>query len=195
MKISNIFTRPKIIGLVSNPDEGKSNFIYWIIEELKSQYQFNLYSYGLRVEIGEQKIFSLEELEGIENGIVFVDEFASLFQLSNRKLWTSVEKTLRLIYHNNNVIILSGLPENFHKFVAAKLDTIIYKKCNIHDFINNSKIKQVATQYGGPELGYSVLNIKKDEVLVFDGHYTKMFIPYLKKYDTKRNNSPILQEK
>src|SRR3990167_6082890 len=145
MKISNIFTRPKIIGLVSNPDEGKSNFIYWIIEELKSQYQFNLYSYGLRVEIGEQKIFSLEELEGIENGIVFVDEFASLFQLSNRKLWTSVEKTLRLIYHNNNVIILSGLPENFHKFVAAKLDTIIYKKCNIHDFINNSKIKQVAT--------------------------------------------------
>lgn len=196
MKITDLFNKPRIMGLAANPDEGKSNLLYWMIRELKENYSFNLYSYGLRMDMEEQKIFSIEELESIEDGIIFIDEFASLLKLDNRKLWTSVEKTLRLIYHNNNIIVLSGLPEGYHKFISAKLDIFLYKKCNIADFINNSRMKNVAMQYSGNELGYSVLNIKKNEVLIFDGHhYDKIQIPYLESCDTKRTNKKILVKK
>lgn len=196
INITDLFDHPKIIGLAANPNEGKSNLLYWTIQELRQDYKFKLYSYGLRVNLGEQKIYSIEELECIENGVIFIDEFASLLRLDNRKLWTSVEKTLRLIYHNNNIIVLSGLPENFHKFISAKLDVFMFKRCNLADFVNNSRIKNVATQYSGTELGFAVLNIKIDELLVFDGsHYHKLEIPYLRSKDTKKGNEPIFTTK
>ena len=31
--VKKLFNEPKIIGLIGNSNEGKSNMIYWIIEE------------------------------------------------------------------------------------------------------------------------------------------------------------------
>ncbi len=192
MKINKLFDRPKLIGIVANTNEGKSNLIYELIEQLKV-FDFKLYSYGLRNDLGEQKIYSIEELESIENSVIIADEFFTLFDLEDRKKRKLIETSLRLINHNNNILVLSGLPENFKKFISGKLDVIFFKKCTIADFINGSRIKYIFLSYKGKELGSAVLNLKIDEALVFDGHYEKISIPYHVKYDTKKKNESILK--
>jgi hypothetical protein len=114
--------------------------------------------------------------------------------MEDRKVKKAVEKFLRLINHNNNVLILSGPPENYKKFLAAKLDAIIYKKTTIADCINGSNVKNKLLAYKGNEMGSVVLNIPINEALVYDGkHYKTITVDYLEQYDTKRNNEKILK--
>lgn len=195
MEVKELFDKPKLIGVMGDVNQAKSNFLYYTIKELKSNFQFNLYVYGLRREIeGSITIHSLAELEVIKNSVIILDEFASMFDLDDRKKKMQIENTLRLIHHNNNILVLSGLPENFKKFISAKLDVIIYKKVSYDDLINGSRAKKVVLNYCGNERGSHVLNMAKGEVLVYTNRYDKIEVPYLEEYDTKLNNITICAE-
>jgi len=196
-QLINLFNKPKFIGIVGDVNSAKSNLLYYLITELKKATKFKLVTYGLRRTIkGSQEIFSVQELETIENSIIVLDEVMSMWDLDNRKEKKMIEKTLRLIFHNNNVLVICALPENIKKFIANKLDVIMFKKCTLGDFINGSKAKRIVLSYKNNELGSSVLNIQKGDVVVFDGtHYNKYIIPYLKEYDTKAKNVPIIVPK
>jgi len=197
MDITSLFDKPKIIGVAADVNSGKSMLLYHIVETLRAKAEFNLYTFGLRVPVKDSKqIFSVEELEEVENSIIMIDETFTLFDLDNRKNKKAVENTLRLINHNNNILILCMVPENVKKFIAAKLDTIIFKKCTIPDFINGSMVKRVVDSYSGYEKGTALLGLKINEALVFDGkHYHKIDVPYYPKYDTKSTNKSILAPK
>jgi len=195
-KLLDLFKTPKLIGVIADANNGKSNMLYWVVKTMQTRYNFKMYSYGLRVNLGEQKIYSVEELEVIHNSVIIIDEFANMFDIDDRKEKKQIEKTLRLIFHNNNVVLLCGLPENMKKFIASKFDAMVFKKCSLSDFINGSRVKKVALNYEGQEQGAAVLNIPVDTALVYDGiHYTHVKIPYLEAFDTKKNNASILQEK
>lgn len=193
--VDNIVGKPSVIGFVGDVNTGKSNTLYYILEELAKNYKYSLYYYGLSLnfnKVHSQRIYSIRELEEIKNSVIVVDELASLFDLDNRKNRKIIEQTFRLINHNNNIIILCGTPENFKKFISGKLDKVIYKKVTIEDFINNSEIKNYLTNYKGVELGSAILNLEKSEALFFNGqHYEKLHIPYLKEYDVKANKEDI----
>ncbi len=196
MEIKNLFDKPKVIGVISNPNQGKSMMLYYFLEELKKDYNFKTYSFGLRNEIeGTKKIFSVAELEEIKNSVIILDEFATLINIEDRKVKRQVENTIRLIYHNNNVLLLCGLGQNFPKFLSSKLDIIIYKKILLADLINGSSAQRNILNYKGYELGSTLLNLNIDEAIVFSkGAYQKIKIPYLKKYDSKKDNCKILNE-
>lgn len=191
-----IDNKPKVVGVVADVNQGKSNLIYHMIKEIMNNYNVKIYQYGLKVEInGVESIGSIEQLETIENSIVFIDEFYTLFELENRKRIPLIEKTLRLINHKNNILILCGLPSNFNKFVSGKLTYVVYKQCTITDFVNGSHVKSIALSYRGEEQGSSMLVIPKDKALVFDKNnikYSMADSPYLEQYDTKKENAPIL---
>ncbi|MEK6882255.1 MAG: hypothetical protein AABY22_21735, partial [Nanoarchaeota archaeon] len=193
----NLFKKPKIIGLVSDANKGKSNLIYWILTELNKRYYYKKYAYGLRSGIeGAVPVCSIAEIEQLRNSLIVIDEFSSLFDVENRKARRLIEKTLRLVFHNNNIVLLSGLGENFKKFISAKLSAIIYKKTTIADLINGSTIKNVLLEYQGLERGSAVLDLQDSEAIVFDGlHYNKIDIPYLPEFDTKRQNVQIFVPK
>lgn len=196
-KLLGLFNKPKLIGLVGDADSGKSNLLYFLMDALMSKYEFQLYSYGLRVNItGEQKIYSVEQLEILSDSVIIIDEFASFFDLDNRKEKKQIEQTLRLIFHNNNVVLFSGLSENYKKFIASKLDAVIFKRCALGDMINGSRVKTLATSYSGYEKGAAILNIPKDMALLYDGEfYHKVKVPYMVGGDTKAKNGLILQGK
>lgn len=195
--ILDLFKEPKLIGLVGDADSGKSNLLYWIIKALREKYNFNLYSYGLRVYVqGEQKIFSVEQLEVIHDSIIIVDEFASLFDVDDRKQKKQIENTLRLIFHRNNVVLFCGVPENYKKFIASKLQAVIYKQSSLGDFINGSRTKTIILNYSGEERGSAMLSLSPDKAIVWDGkHYTKVAVPYIPEGDTKAVNTDILKVK
>ena len=196
-RIAALFDKPKIIGLIGDSNEGKSMAIYHILNELKKDFQFKVYSYGLRNKLSNmQQVYSIGEVEQVKNSIIFIDEFDTLFDLENRKEKRRIEKTLRLIFHNNNILLLCGVPENFKKFISAKLSVFIFKKIKINDLINGSGAKNAVLSYRGDELGSSVLNIPVDKALIFDGnHYETINIPYIKELDTKDKNVPIIVSK
>lgn len=195
-ELEQLFKDPKVIGICANANEGKSNLIYYLLHSLKANYNFKTYAYGLRIDMPNvTKVNSVPELEQIRNSIIFIDEMSSLFDLDNRKIKNQVENMIRLIYHNNNVLVLSGLGENFKKFISSKLHIIIYKKVLIADLINGSAVKNHLLDYKGYELGSTVLNLQKGEALIYDGHYKKIDIPYMAEYDTKASNENILHRK
>ena len=192
LQLNKIFSSPKIVGVVADANTGKSNLLYNLITDLHKDYDFKLYSYGLKVDLGEQKLYSMEELEQVKDGIIFCDEFFTLFDLEDRKKRREIENTLRLIYHNNNVFVLCGLPDNFKKFISSKLDAIFFKKSTLSTFINGSTIKNLAISYKGRELGSTILNIAVDKAILYDGaHYYNIDVPYLQVYDTKINNQAL----
>lgn len=195
MSLTTLFDKPKVIAVVGDVNQGKSMLLYHILDTLGKHSSFSLYTYGLRLEYKDSlQVFSVAELESIKNSIIIVDELSSLFDLDNRKVKKIIENTLRLIHHNNNVLVICGTPENFKKFLSAKVSVAFYKQSTISDFINGSKLKRTLTDYKGNERGSEILSLDKGQALVFDGgHYKVIDIPYIKEYDTKRDNQAILQ--
>lgn len=196
-KLLNLFDSPKLIGIVGDANSGKTNLIVWILESLMKSNTFDLYTFGLRVNIvNEKKLHSVEQLESITNSLIVVDEFPTMIDIENRKQKKEIESTLRLIFHNNNILVLCSVPESYKKFVASKLDAVIFKKCALGDLINGSRVKTLATNYSGYEKGAAVLNVPNNMALLYDGSfYYKVQIPYIKSGDTKAENAPILQSK
>jgi hypothetical protein len=171
-------------------------FQYFLIEYLRENYDFSLYTHGLKCDVGGIAVKSAKECEEVTRSILNLDEFFNLIDLEDRKKRKDIEKTIRLIHHNNNVLILAGTPDNFKKFISSKLDVMIFGSCSVSDFINGSKIKKVCTDYCGDELGSEMLNIPIGKMLIYDGHHYNMIeFPYLEKYDTKKANLPILNKK
>ena len=193
-EILEMFAKPALIGIVGDVNNAKSNLIYHIIESLESQGDFNLYTFGLRTENGTQ-IFSVEELERIENSVIILDEVMTLWDLDNRKAKKSIENTLRLINHNNNIMVIAMLPENCKKFISGKIDYWLFKQCTIPDFVNGTVAKQRVNNYKGYERGETLLRLGKGEALIFNGHYKKIEVPYLAQYDSKAKNQPIIRER
>jgi len=194
IKITDLFNSPFVGGIIGDTNSGKSNLIYHIIEELNNKFEFKLFTYGLKYDIkGANSIYSMDELEKIKDSVIFIDEFFSLFNLDDRRNKSQAERTLRLLHHNNNIIILCGLPGNFKKFISAKINIILYKQVTFEDFINGSSVKKNVLKYMGERRGSSVLNLNKNECLIYDGeHYCINEIPYIKGKDSKRENVPIL---
>lgn len=197
MDLTTLFDKPKIIGVIADVNSGKSMLLYHVIEILKKKANFDLYTFGFRVSLNFAKeIYSVEELEQIENSLIIIDETFTLFDLNNRKNKKAVENTFRLINHNNNILVLCMVPENVKKFIASKLNTLLFKKCTLPDFINGSMTKRIVDSYSGYERGTTILGLKIDEALIFDGkHYHKIHVPYYEKYDSKVDNENILKPK
>jgi hypothetical protein len=194
--MKEIFKKPSLIGLISDINQGKSNTIYHIIETLRKDSEFSLVTFGLKSRLNDAtEIFSLEELELIEDSFIVIDETFSLFDLDHRGKKRQIEQTLRLLHHKNNILLLSLLPENCKKFIASKLDVVVFKRCTLSDFINGSMVKRVITQYRGNEMGNTVLNIGIDQALVYDGNYKVIDIKYYPEYDSKKNNKQIIRNK
>lgn len=196
MNALKLFDKPKVISVVANINEGKSMLLYNLLTDLKD-FSFSLYTYGLRLEVeGATQIFSVAELETITNSIIVVDELSSLFDLDNRKVKAKIENTLRLINHNNNILVLCGVPENFKKFISGKIDVFIFKRTTLADLINGCRVKNVLMAYKGYEMGSEVLNLPINKALMYDGqHYTTFDVKYLPEYDSKAENQQIIQEK
>lgn len=192
-----LFKKPFIGGIIGDANSGKSNLIYYILQELQKNYKFNLFTFGLKYDIkGANKIYSIDELEKIKDSFIVLDEFFSLLDLEDRRKKVQIERTLRLLFHNNNIIILAGLPLNFKKFISAKITLTFYQKVTFEDFINGSSVKKNILKYHGDERGSSVLDLRANECIIYDSnHYKKYNIPYIEEKDSKRNNLPIFLDK
>ena len=188
----------RAIGVIADINQGKSNTIYHCIDEMARAYEDKIYSYGLHMDVpGVTKINSVEELEGISNSTVFLDEILSLFRLSNQRQKEKFEATMRTIFQHkfNNTVVICGVPHNFNKFLSEILQVLIFKQCRLEDFVQRSSPQQAVTAFSPAglhhvEKGSAILKIPKDWALIYDvtksdSKWSEVQIPYMAQYDSK----------
>jgi len=189
--------------LVGQTNTGKSMLLADIaFNYITAGYPGTVYAYGLKPEITNVlpivPISSVMEMETLENGIVLVDEVGRIFDLDNRNLKRKIEETLRQVTHNNNKIILSGLPTDFKKFLASKATCYMWKSLTIADLINRSLVQMRLLEYMAEGKGSYVLHLPVNKVLVYEpSHPSKYYIDtveYYEEFDTKRNNINLLEK-
>lgn len=204
--IPELFGSPKLIGACADVGQGKSNLIYSLIHSLQTKYEFdnkNLFTYSLPIYVGQQMIFSVEELELIENSVIFLDEFYLFLNMDDRKRVKQLAEMMQRIQHANNVLVLCGLPHNFNKFISSQLSIKIYKQTTIKNLINGSPMKDMITAYNGAEKGSTILRLPQNQALIHglmgngtgNAHYTLVNVPYMEAYDVKKALPPILNVK
>jgi hypothetical protein len=189
--VPQLFDRPRIVGICSDVGQGKSNMIYAMLHALQEKYMVsnrNLYTYALPISIGQQMIYSVEELELIENSIIILDEFFLFLDLDDRKKTKQLAAMFQRIQHANNVLVMCGLPFNFNKFVSSQINVKIYKQTTLKNLINGSPMKDTVISYNGNLKGYTVLKVPQSQALIFGlgaPHYILADVPYYKQYDVK----------
>lgn len=185
--------------LLARSDEGKSMFLAHLIKEYTELFKGNVWGYGLKDVIYNSlhinRFNSVLELEQIRDSIIVIDEIGTLFPMENRKNWVLIERTFRLVNHNGNRIIASGLCFDFKKWLSAKARCFMYKGLNLSDLINGSLAKNILMEYHGDCIGSFSLEIPKNKVLLYDGHYDMIEFPYYEEFDTKKDNIDLFQKK
>jgi len=207
MNIERILSNP-ITAVIGQTNSGKSMLLANLITQYKSQYTAPIFVFGMPPEIHAHipnlvSFSSTRELERIQNAIIVVDEVGTLFDLDNRKQKRAIEMTLRLIHHQNNRMVLSGLPTDFRKFIAAKATAFLYKSLTISDLINGSLAKTTLLEYHGPQLGSYVLNMPPNEVLCYDdqgiekrkSNFWVETVTYYPALDTKKNQVSLFKKR
>lgn len=201
----------EITIVTARRNEGKSMTVVNMIMEYMSKYDGDVWVYGLKDTIIENlqdngfsvKIFfSIREMENIQNAIIFADEAGQLLNVVNRKQHQEMLRTLRLVSHQNNRIVLIGLPFDFKKIFSAQATCFMFKSLNIAELINGSTIKDTLLEYKEYQLGAYTLSIPKDKVLCYGydpdekkaGFWMDDVI-YYPEYDSKADNVNLFKQR
>lgn len=201
--IADIFEDKSIrsIGVIADVHQGKTNTLNHIIKALQERYDAAFWASGLRSKLdGVEEMHSIQELESIYNSVVIVDEFPDLFDMENARQKREFEKSMRKIYHSNNILIICGLPRNFNLRLGAMLQAIIFKQCTLTDFVQRSPtdaaIKSFSSAFGSQiQKGANMLTMNKNLALYHEigsKHWWELDVPYYEEIDSKRFNPTIL---
>lgn len=204
--LADIFNDTSIrsIAVIGDVHQGKTNVLNAIVKALQERYHASIWTSGLRLPLdGVETLNSIGELESLYNSVVIVDEFPDFFDIASRKQQQLFEKSMRKIYHSNNILIMCGLPRNFNLRLGSMLQAIIFKQCTLSDFIQRSPteqaIKSFSSSYGSPvQKGSDMLTMPKGMVLFHEigtKHWYDLDVDYVKEGDVKQFNPTILQPK
>jgi hypothetical protein len=177
----------KIIGIVGEQNAGKTTVLIELINKTQI-YKCNKVAffyhekYKKNIKGIDKYINNIEELLYIENSIIFVDEFKYIFNLDDRHQKRTVESVLNMIEHNNNILILCGLPSYYKQLISKHVKHWLLKKFKFKDCVNGSSLKQYSMSLQGEFNGGIGLNIKIDKVLSRHG---LMSVLYDSKTDKK----------
>lgn len=194
----------RIIGVVADKHQGKSNVLYNVIKITKEKApETQIVGFKLSIYVpGIIMINSLVELSKVSNSLIILDEWADLVDTMNRKDMKSFEALLRTIYHpyRNNTIIMCGLARNFNGKISGELEAIIFKQTTMIDIVQRSRIDHILKSFrseGRAIKNDYMLVMPKNGALIYrpgepkDFHYIE--VPYLKDFDVKLNNEPVIK--
>lgn len=205
-KIEELFIHPelkhiRVIGIVADPNEGKSNVVKHLIKVFqKKAKNTRISAFALPWMAGVHSVHRIDDLEKINDSVVIIDEFASLVDMGNARQRKKLFDTIRVINHPyaNNILILMGMARDFNGKLAGMVQAYIIKSLTIADAVQRSTLYNFVTTYNGGfrvRKGSSIIEMPKDVALVHvvGGNTDEVEIPYVKEYDTKLSNKPVVK--
>ena len=184
-KLKNMSGR--VFGIVGSKNTGKTTLLIQLIEEAK-QFNTNIYCYFYHTEYKNQTkgvnfVNTLNDLEQIRNSFVFIDEFSELFKLNDRHSTEMIKLVVSQIEHNNNILVLCGLPQYFNKLISSFVgENWLLKGLNYDELINGSGLSKFIKMLSGDFVGGTRLNIPTNKLLC-GGIFNE--VEYNKKKDKK----------
>jgi hypothetical protein len=193
--------RVRMIGLVGDPNKGKTNVINHIINIFQTRAKdTQIAVFGIARHIPNiLHIHTIEELERLRNAVVFIDEWADLVDVGNRRQMREFERSIRTIFHpqKNNIVILCGMARNFNGKISGMLNCVIFKETTLIDIVQRSVLANIMSEYnnGFRVTKGKVLSMDDNVALVHivGGHFDEVEIPYFEEGDTKLQNPPIVK--
>jgi hypothetical protein len=186
----------RVFAIVGSKHTGKTSLLINLVEEVKQSFTTNVVCYFYHEEYkkigGVNHISSLNELEQIKNSFIFVDEFYELFDLDNRHNTQIVKCVLAQIEHNNNILVLCGLPDYFKKYIASQVNKWFLMSINYDEVVNGSSLASYINQLSGDFKGGTLLNVPQGFTL-FNG--VMIEYKYYKKYDKKINRENLFTKR
>jgi len=200
MLLKKIFKNNRIVGVVGNPNSGKTNNVIFLIKEFLETnpkanvviYGFNQLSTDYLTRLGCVVANSLAQISLAQNSLIVLDEFQKL-RISDKRYRELSQEFFDFIYHNNNWLLLSSpnLAE-FNKLICRRVDAWLIKELYVHDLVNGSRVKTICMDFKGFTKALGRFNIKKNEMLFLtDITSEKITVPYIKDVDGKIINVDI----
>jgi len=200
MLLKKIFKTNRIVGVIGNPNSGKTNNIIYLVESfLKINPKANVVIYGFNQvstiylkKLGCTTADSLAQLSLVNNSLIVLDEFQKL-HLSDKRYRELSQEFFDFIFHNNNWLILSSpnLSE-FNKLVCRRVDAWLIKELYTRDLVNGSKVKTICEDYKGFVKSLGRFNIDKNKILFLSDIASELLnVSYIKSVDTKLDNIDI----
>jgi len=200
MLLKKIFKDNRIVGVVGNPNSGKTNNVIFLIKQFIEAnpkanvviYGFNQLSTNYLTKLGCVVVNSLAQISLSQNSLIVLDEFQKL-RISDKRYRELSQEFFDFIYHNNNWLLLSSpnLAE-FNKLICRRVDAWLIKELYVNDLVNGSRVKTVCMDFKGFIKALGRFNVKKNEMLFLtDITSEKFVIPYLKDVDGKIINIDI----
>lgn len=196
MVYEDILKSGSVIGLAGGVSSGKTNTLFQFIEATK-KYKAEKVCYFYHEEYKERVkgvdfISTLEELEQIEKSFIFIDEYLELFRLTDRHSVEIVKRVMAQVKHNQNILVLCGLPEYYRKFVSSVVDEWVLFNIDFSEMVNGSRLKQYVTRLSGDFIGGTRLNVGVGHMLWRGKRYK---VAYDKAKDKKANGFNIFEAK
>lgn len=192
-----------IIGVAGNKNEAKTSLILEQLLTLKRNYPHlrvvvlgintELYdilqSSGIQILLSKMDILDLQ----IRDTIIFVDEFAVLFDTSSRsKQLKKLRRFCDRIVHNNCKLIIGTTQEGFYnKFMCALISTFLVKKIEYDSLVNGTWLQERVKAITSIS-DYRLECDKKDFYIVSTKQSTeKHSFEYNTLLDTKKENKDL----
>lgn len=187
----------RVFGIVGSKHSGKTTTLFNMIEDAM-QYKTDIHCYFYHTEYKQKFdsvnfVNSLNELEQIKDSFIFIDEFSELFMLHDRHATEMIKTIIAQIEHNNNYLVLCGLPNYFNKMVSSAVgDNWLLKSLNYDELVNGSGLKNYVKTLSGDFVGGTRLNIPVDKLL-FKGLFNT--VKYDVEKDKKANRVDLFEKK
>ena len=187
----------RVFGIVGGKHSGKTTALLELIEESQNL-TATKYAYFYHQEYkdsvkGVTFINTLNDLEQVQNGIIFVDEFSELLQINDRHAVELIKMVIGQIEHNNNVLVLCGLPQYFNKAISGFVgDNWLLKSLNYDELVNGSGLKKYVNSLSGDYVGGTRLNVPVSKLLV-EGRFIS--VKYDETKDKKANRQDLFELK
>lgn len=205
MKIEELFRNKRIVGLVGEKDEGKTNNLMALLKDFREHNKkTDICVFGLNEKtIGWLKKFkrvfeisSIKQLSNKKNCLIILDEFQRL-KINDRRHKELLDNLINFIYHNNNWLILTTPnPREFNSTICGKIEGWCIKSLRLSNLVNGSQLKGIVIGYNGRFKTIDDISIGKDKLLIINDEYEKILkLEYIKEVDDKIDNINIFEIK
>lgn len=192
----------RVIGVVADKNEGKSNLLYNMIKIMQHEApETNVVGFRLINNVpGVLMLNSLTELAKIHDSYIIVDELKTIVDMESRGEVNELLRLLQTLYHSNNTIVLCGLAHNFNGKVSGEVEAWILKQTTMISVIQRSNLDYILRELsreGKAHKNKYVLTMPKNGAVVYHPYMKKNWhyieIPYLREFDTKADNKPVIK--
>src|SRR3990167_3781999 len=176
MSFKEIFKDCRIAALVGNKNAGKTNNLFFLLQELRKENKdLMIYAYGmpeslkpLLIELDILEISSLQQMIK-KRGCLFIIEEMQRLKLNAKQYRDALNEFVDFVYHNNIYCLLSSPNiREFNSIIGSVIEKWLLKSINIKDCVRGSHLKQVVEDYKGNFKTLGSIDLPLSDILLIN---------------------------